>query len=187
VKSEIWLNTNRRACLVLAILPGICVFACAIWFIFATTPLSFWLGVLAFGPMALWLASTLYRMRQPRLAFKNGRLLVYLGGLQAIQVPIDIVECFFLGQGPSMLPRSLEGKHGEAAETATIVVRLAESAREWHHRDVLASLGQWCEGYITIRGTWCEPLTREVVARLNQRLVEAHREARRSADETVTA
>jgi hypothetical protein len=37
---------------------------------------------------------------------------------------------------------------------------------------VKPSLGTWCGGYVTIRGTWCEPLQPDLIRRLNRRLKE---------------
>ena len=98
------------------------------------------------------------------------------------RVPIEIVECFFLGQGASELPK-LQGRE---PETQNVVIRLAESASEWKHRDVRPSFGQWCEGYITIRGAWCEPITPELMKRLNQRLVEVQHERKAAATEAAS-
>ena len=184
---EVWLNNNRRVLLMLATLAAVAVVTCAVWFVFASSTLAKCISGAFLGGAVSWLALILYRFRQPRMSYSGGKLLLYLRGAQPLPVPIEIVECFFLGQAPSMLPRSLEGKHGEAADASTIVVRLAESAIDWHHRDVRGSLGQWCEGYITIRGTWCEPLSGDLVMQLNRRLVEAHRATRRAADATVPA
>jgi hypothetical protein len=41
-------------------------------------------------------------------------------------------------------------------------------------------LGKWCGSYITIRGTWCERLSVELVQRLNVRLAEMHARGARS-------
>jgi hypothetical protein len=114
---------------------------------------------------------------QPRLSYANEQLLVRLRPGPPIQVPIDAVECFFLGQGPTLLPRPF-GSRDKVDETSTIVVRLAESAERWKHFDVKPTLGLWCDGYITIRGTWCEPITNALLKRLNENLIAAHREIR---------
>jgi len=111
-------------------------------------------------------------LRQPRVAYEGGDLLVYLGLTEPLRVPIAVVECFFAGQAGAMIPDA----QGREAEARTVIVRLAEAAKDWHHRDVKAAFGHWCEGYITIRGTWCEPITPELMKRLNHRLVEVHRE-----------
>lgn len=177
VRQEIWLKTNRRAYGLLAILPAIGVGICALLCLWLAQSQStlFWLSAVACAGLIAELAWLARQASRPRLAYCEGTLLVYLRGNQPIRVPIDIVECFFLGQGASLLPRPLEGKQGEGAETATVIIRLAESAKEWTHRDVQSSLGHWCEGYITIRGTWCEPLHGDLIASLNQKLIAAHR------------
>ena len=123
------------------------------------------------------LALCIWLLLQPRLSYANHTLDVRLRSGAPIQVPIDVVECFFLGQGPALRTRGF-GDRGKAEETSTIVVRLAESAERWKHFDVNPALGQWCDGYITIRGTWCEPITNELLKRLNENLVAAHRELR---------
>jgi hypothetical protein len=53
-----------------------------------------------------------------------------------------------------------------------LVARLSQKAPEWEKVDVKPAIGRWCEGYVTIRGMWCEPLNGEVVRRLNRRLRE---------------
>jgi hypothetical protein len=173
--SETWLRTNSRA----------------MWFGMAL-PAAFLVvgGLLLFGlpgqepPLParvlggalaafglLLAAGMLAQLRRPRLAYRDGQLLVGLTSGPAIQVPIEVVECFWLGQAPSLLP----GKRHKHTETASLVIRLAESAHEWHHQEVKPQLGAWCEGYITIRGTWCEPLSIDLVNRLNARLAEVNR------------
>jgi hypothetical protein len=120
----------------------------------------------------------LYALTRPRLGYEAGELLVFLEPTRATRVPIEIVEVFFLGQGPSTLPKLRDRE----PETQNVVIRLAESAVDWKHRDVRPAFGQWCEGYITIRGSWCEPITPGVMRRLNSRLAEVKRE--RSGDKT---
>ena len=113
-------------------------------------------------------------MRMPRLAYSQGDLLVYLRSWQPDRVPIEAVECFFRGQGSSDIPVP----SAIDPQTSTIVVRLAEAAVDYHHVEVKPAMGQWCGGYIVLRGTWCEPITAELMQRLNRRLVEVHRERR---------
>ncbi len=55
-------------------------------------------------------------------------------------------------------------------------MRIAEKAKEYQQRDVKSALGKWDEGYVTFYGAWCEPLTLEVVQRLNARLAEVQRQ-----------
>jgi hypothetical protein len=120
---------------------------------------------------------------RPRLAYGSRQLLAYLRPGPPIQIPIEIVECFFLGQGPSLLSNPLSADD-DSEEASTIVVRLAEAADDWKHREVKSSLGLWCDGYITIRGTWCEPIDGKLLERLNRLLVEAHRETKTGRNRT---
>ena len=175
---EVWLRTNRRALLVGLVLPGG-------WLSVAIG--SLWLSVSSGQPVIvsaicvllalvpLWMVlGLLYALTRPRIAYEPGELLVYVEMHRATRVPIEIVECFFLGQGPSELPKI----GGREPETANVVVRLAEAASEWKHREMRPAFGHWCEGYITIRGAWCEPIGRELMQRLNRRLAEVQRERR---------
>jgi hypothetical protein len=110
-------------------------------------------------------------LRTPRIAYEDGHLLFVLRGGEPIRVPVSVVECFFFGHADSQI----HSRGSESPETKTIVVRLAESAGQWRHQQVKAELGHWCDGYITILGTHCEPIDAALLQRLNARLVEVHR------------
>jgi hypothetical protein len=107
--------------------------------------------------------------RQPRLAYDGRDLLVYLRSGGPIAVPIELVECFLLSSGLRELP----GRPGRTLQIAQLSVRLSQRATEWAQVDVKPALGKWCGGCITIYGAWCEPLSIELVSRLNARLAEA--------------
>lgn len=173
---EVWLRTNRRALVMGMILPGLILAGSAGGVAWAVATGQHWAIGLALASgslLGLWmLGELLYALWQPRLAFDQGELLVFLEPTRPTRVPIDIVECFFLGQGPSELPRLA----GREPETQNVIVRLAESAAEWKHRDVKPAFGHWCEGYITLRGSWCEPITPAIMSKLNRRLSELQRE-----------
>lgn len=174
---EVWLASNRRA-LLIAMLPALLLLGCVLL-------LSVWFGAQSSGGASFWLAGTiacltlsgglmlLVILRHPRLAYQRGELLVFLTPRGPSRVPVELVECFFLGQGPSHLSR-----RNEEPAAANIVVRLAESSHRWKEAAVQPQLGQWSDGYITIRGAWCEPIDASVVKRLNHRLVEVHRIAK---------
>ena len=144
-----------------------------------------WSATIVAIPLSLLLLVLLRMLTSPRLALEDDKLLVFLRVGSPVRVPIEVVECFFLGQGPTLLPRPFS-KTDAVDETSAIIVRLAEAAEEWKHLEVKPALGLWCDGYITIRGTWCEPITPELLQRLNGKLIEAHRE-RRSQEVQPTA
>jgi hypothetical protein len=175
IMAEVWLKSNRRALAVAAVVPSTLVLAGAFvlgiginqeknpFLVLMAGGCLFALGLISV--VGLCLASYI-----PRLAFDDGELLVYLRSLTPLRVPIEVVECFFLGQGPAH-PAAPEEPVPKAAN---VIVRIAESATKFHAREVRADLGQWRDGYITIRGMWCEPLSHERVNALNRHLAEAH-------------
>ena len=175
-KPETWLRNNRRALVVALVAALLLVMAGAS--AVAISP-QFWFGsalgfvgwILIVGP-GVFAATLIYQIRMPRLAYHDGHMLVYLHSAQPIRVPIEIVELFFAGQGSSHLPSA----DAVPSKSRTVVVRLAEAATEWHFRDVKPVWGEWRDAYIIIRGTWCEPLTPDVLKFLNKRLREVHRE-----------
>ena len=179
-RREVWLRANRRA-LMLGFVPPLFVLALGVALVVGLqgqADARVWRGVgwTLLGMAAIPVAVLLFLWKQPRMAYQSGHLLVFLQWGPPLRLPIDIVECFFLGQGPSLMPEAAD----ESSETVTIIVRLAEAAKEWHHVDVKPSLGHWCDGYVTIRGTWCEPLNQDVAQILNDRLREVHRSRRQA-------
>src|SRR4029078_6794151 len=121
----------------------------------------------------LWMLGELvYASFQPRVACDACNFLIFVEPTRPPRAPIKIVEVMFLGQGPSELPKL----NGREPETQNVIIRLAESASDWKHRSVRPAFGHWCEGYITIRGAWCEPITADLMRRLNHRLAEVQRQ-----------
>ena len=171
---EVWLRTNARAVAFGAMLPlAAAVIGGAIAVGLPGREPIAWVRMLALTvavPAAMVVVALVLQLRKPRLAYCDAHLLVWLRGGPPIRVPIDAVECFWLGQTPGLLP----GKNRNA-EVAALIVRIADRAVEWRHQEVKPQLGVWCEGYITIRGTWCEPLSIDLVNRLNARLAEVTR------------
>ena len=106
---EVWLRTNRRA-LALGMIPPaiVCVLGLGAAAYGVATGKSPW-PTAFYGALGLaagfLLAMFVYWMRLPRLAYEAGELLVFLDAARPVRVPIDVVECFFLGQGDSNLPK----------------------------------------------------------------------------------
>ncbi|MGH7135830.1 MAG: hypothetical protein ACREHD_08830 [Pirellulales bacterium] len=179
--SEVWLRPNRRIIAVAALFPALALAGgCALVLFPTGHETRRWIealgGVIA-GLALVGLIFLLWQAWQPRLAFDGRHLVVNLGTARPIRVPLDVVEGFLLGQGPSFLP----GRQYERAEVANVVVRLAERAAEWENVEVNRQFGTWCGHYITIRGTWCERLSVALVHRLNARLAEARQTLAREA------
>ncbi len=172
---EVWLRTNARAMWLATILPATVAIAGMVILIgWGNSTATIWprvAGGVLVGLGVAAVATLAWQARQPRLGYDDGYLLVWLRRGPPLRVPIELVECFWLGQAPSLLP----GKRHVNSETASVVVRIAERAPEWRQQQVSPQLGSWCEGYITIRGTWCEPLSIDLINRLNSRLAEVTR------------
>ncbi len=167
---ETWLQPNRRAVLFGMLLPGIAGLlglAIAVGWL-GPTRFTIWRigGALVLSVAGLVLLGLCGQLYRPRVSHDNGQIMFNLRGGSPIRVPIEVVEAFLLGQGPTMM----SGRQNDRQITRTVVVRLAESATDWARIDVNPRLASWCDGYITIRGTWCEPLNIQVVNRLNRLL-----------------
>jgi hypothetical protein len=168
---EVWLKQNHRAILFGMAPPALGTLLAVLWLGWLGASASAWvlgLAWLTVGIGVLMLAVLAVQFRQPRIAYQNGKLFLNLRSGAPVGVPIEFVEAFLLSVGPAMLP----GREDERTETRTLTIRLADRAAEWADVEVKPALGKWCGGYVTIRGTWCEPLNVAIVNRLNQRLAE---------------
>jgi hypothetical protein len=179
---EVWLLTNRRA-IWFGMLPPALVALLGGWLMIRPDPMSNqllrWIGaafVIGGGGLV---AALLAQLRQPRISYDDGRVLFQLRSGPPLAVPVELVEAFFLGQGPTLLA----GRPSKGEATVNLVARLSRREPQWHQRDVKPALGAWSDGYVTIRGTWCEPLDTEVIRRLNRRLGEVNEKRRAISDE----
>jgi hypothetical protein len=178
---EIWLRTNRRALMLGMILPVVLIGVGLLLAVGAVLDVAFWSRIVGWAlvgaGLVLWLLIAL-QLRLPRLAYANRHVIIYLRSREPVQVPVEMVECFFLGTGTGQLP----GSEGSALPVRNLLMRIAEKATEFQHRDVKPALGRWDEGYVTIHGAWCEQLTLEVVRRLNDRLAVVQRSAKQEQE-----
>lgn len=169
---EVWVRGNRRLAW-WALGPPLAVGALAAALAAGLIPaLDGPLGRIVGGVMALAAALVVgaiaFQLRLPRLAYVPGTLLVYVTGGAPERVPIELVEGFLLGQGPSYVDRRNPERH----TARTLVIRLDEKAEDYAQREVKPALAWWCGSYITLRGAWCEPLSVGLVEELNRRLHE---------------
>lgn len=109
----------------------------------------------------------------PRLRLAGDRLLVRVAPWRRHDVPIDVVECFFLGSRLEP-PRVADGTVG-GERVRTLVMRIAERATTHAAHPTFAPWGRWEEGSVTFDGRWCEPLSVDLVRRLNRALAAAKR------------
>jgi hypothetical protein len=177
-----WLGPNRRLVALCSLVAGglFCLAVAAA--VAATQTAGGWrlgLSVLAvgIGLVAVAVVVVTWQAALPRLAVRGDMLLVPVGSLGVEQLPLDAVECFFLGS--QRLDRSGSPTAGDepAFRVGTLVVRVAERAAkrhadEWTARGLFAA---WEEGYLVIDGRWTEPLTVETLRRVNGRLAQAKR------------
>jgi len=166
---ETWLRPNARA-LWFGMVPGLILWMLGVWMAFGLEGIAGgwlgWLGQLLIGLAMIPIGVLLYQLRKPRIGYADRQVSFYLRSGPPISVPVEVVESFFLGQGPTLLP----GQQESGEKTANLVARLSQRETQWAQVDVKPALGQWQDGYVTIRGTWCEPLSIDLVRSLNQKL-----------------
>lgn len=177
---EVWLKSNTRA-LALGLVPVALVeslgltLAAVGWVLLDNISLVIAGGALA-AIASIVMVSLVLQWSQPRIARQDDEVLLFVRSGLPVRVPLEVVEGFLLGQGPTMLAGA-----SHELETSTLVVKLADKAEEWQKIDVKAAIASWCGGYVTIRGTWCEPLSVSLVTQLNQRLYDAKQSHRVSS------
>lgn len=167
---ETWLRPNRRA-LWFGTVPPLIVAVLGVWLAFGPQQLAagwtYWLGALLIVAGLALVVTIVNQLRRPRLAYQQGQVLFYVRSGQPIAVPVRLVEGFLLSRGPAGLPVA-----GWRQKSVNLVARLAQRETDWAERDVNRSLARWQDGYVTLRGTWCEPLSEPLIRQLNQRLHE---------------
>src|SRR5688500_907529 len=173
---EVWLRPNRRA-IAFCCAPPLVLSVIGAWVAFGSrgheSALLRWLGLLTVLVGMATLAMLVRQMLRPRIAYRHGQVLFYLRSGEPFAVPLDVVESFFVGQGPAALPSGI--RRGQ--RSMNLIARLSQRETEWAQREVKPALGKWCDGYVTISGTWCEPLDDAVLRRLNRRLHEVKQQA----------
>jgi len=174
--AEVWLRGNLRPAALLAGAVLAAGMALAVLAVLPQTaavglPLAIGFALLA-GPLAAGLG---FAAVQPRLCRHGAVLRVRLAPLAAYDVPLEFVECFFMGS--HVLPDPQGRDDMPTHRVGTLVMRIAERATAWQARPTFAPWGTWAEGAVVFDGRWCEPLSIELARRLSARLVEAKRAA----------
>ncbi|MEM8946611.1 MAG: hypothetical protein AAGD11_15670 [Planctomycetota bacterium] len=170
--TEVWLRPNRRV-LLLAMVPITLLHGAGIYaFRVRGDLIPVWLSGLVVIATGALLLGLIWQSLKPRIAYRNGQVLFFLRTGAPFAVPIKVVEAFFQGEGLAHLPAGPQ----DGAKSVNLIARLSQRHAEWQQRDVKPALGRWDEGYITVHGTWCEPIDGEVIRRLNRRLAEVTRQ-----------
>jgi hypothetical protein len=170
---EVWLRPNRRVLALGMIAPAMFVILGVVLFFAGHASQSLMVEIIGstFAVLGLTLiVIAAIFLRTPRLAYSPNELLVFLRVGPPYRLPISIVECVFMGKQSASLPGA-----GSVVPVQGLVIRIAEKATDFHNRHAKPALGRWADGYITIHGAWCEPLTVELVQRLNARLAEVQK------------
>lgn len=172
---ETWVAANRRALGLALLLPAsLFIVGLGICLTSSSSDRQRTAGLAIVVLSTATFGFVIWKLLRPRVAYHAGHVEFFLRRGAPVAVPLEHVEAFLLGQGSALLPANVRFE----VETLTLVARLSRRAEEWSHVDVNPALGRWCDGYVTIRGMWCEPLTIELVNRLNRRLHEVKHEHR---------
>src|SRR4029079_4779989 len=99
-----WLRANRRVLTLGLIVPVVLLCAGLVAVVMSQNFYVRAIGAIvgAIGGMGIF--GIVWVMFQPRLAYRDGQLLVNVRRGQPYRVPIEVVEGFLMGQGPTMLP-----------------------------------------------------------------------------------
>lgn len=171
--ARVWLRGNRRAAAAALVVGAVSAVVLLLAVRAAAGPQRWPLAAgLAAVPLVVGAALAAAAAR-PRLLPRGDRLVVRVGLLAAEEVPLGIVECFFLGSRLEPPPVDDGTRGGERVRT--LVMRLAERATAFASRPGFPPFGAWAEGSVTFDGRWCEPLSVDLVRRLNRELAAAKR------------
>ena len=184
---EVWLKPNRRALAMGMILPlamALLGLGAVIGFWPPSGPLRVFIvaaGTLMAGLGGLSVVLLGLALRQPRIAFDGSSLWFHIDGRSPVRVPLEAVEAFLGGRSESL------ASHARIQKTYAVVVRFADRFPEFHERPIRHVMGTWQDGYLSIRGLWCEPISAELIKSLNRKLNEAKRRTRQAPEGDTAA
>src|SRR5438046_420463 len=116
---EIWLRPNRRA-LYVGMVPPAALAIAGLTLALGPWKIAGWMQGIGWGLAVLGgllVALLAWQARQPRLAYGAGTILVYLRSGPPIRLPVEVVECVFLGSGRTQLA----GTSSRELKTANLV------------------------------------------------------------------
>jgi hypothetical protein len=178
--ADVWLRGNMRPVLGLAVVVAIIGALVTAAVCFAGGPtLGNWLLCVYWIAAAGLVAALAAAAMRPRLVHRvdsksENFLEVRLAPGAAHAVPLDAIECFFMGS-QRLEPEDAVADDQPTHRVGTLVMRVAERAKEWQARPTFAAWGTWEDGAIVFDGRWCEPLSVELARRLSGKLVDAKR------------
>ena len=175
-----WLTSNLRLA---GLLAGLAVFLVAVSLVLCGIALRFTGGIslvmllcaAVLGTLGGTVGAVASMAKKARVFLDGAFVMVRTGPASLEKIPLDAVECFFLGSQP--LDRAGEPVGVENADfrVGTLVVRIAE-----RFGDIAsARRGPWAgweDGYLVVDGRWSEPLVVETLRRINGRLTVAKRQ-----------
>ena len=175
-----WLRSNLRLAGLLAViasflfLSSLAICGVALWFSGGLSGVAFLFSA-GLGILSCIIGYLAFTAKQGRIFLKDSELIVRIGPSSVERLPLDAVECFFLGSQPLDHSGDPVASDEAAFRVGTLVVRVAE--RYGH----LASgrRGPWAcweDGYLVVDGRWSEPLVVETLRRINGRLAVAKRQ-----------
>jgi hypothetical protein len=175
-----WLRSNLRLAGLLAViasflfLSSLAICGVALWFSGGLSGVAFLFSA-GLGILSCIIGYLAFTAKQGRIFLKDSELIVRIGPASVERLPLDAVECFFLGSQPLDHSGDPVASDEAAFRVGTLVVRVAE--RYGH----LASgrRGPWAcweDGYLVVDGRWSEPLVVETLRRINGRLAVAKRQ-----------
>lgn len=172
-RAEVWLRGNVRPALGLAAAGAALVVAAATVILACGPPAWVTRAAAALGMMlAAGVAALVRAAARPRLERRGTLLRLRLAPHVAHDVPLDDVECVFLGSQPI----GADDADVHRLRVGTLVVRFAERATACRERPTFVPWGTWQDGHAVIDGRWCEPLSLEVARGVSARLLEAKRQ-----------
>jgi hypothetical protein len=174
------LRSNLRLAGLLAViasflfLSSLAICGVALWFSGGLSGVAFLFSA-GLGILSCIIGYLAFTAKQGRIFLKDSELIVRIGPASVERLPLDAVECFFLGSQPLDHSGDPVASDEAAFRVGTLVVRVAE--RYGH----LASgrRGPWAcweDGYLVVDGRWSEPLVVETLRRINGRLAVAKRQ-----------